>query len=54
MIYQIFKNNGDDFELVQECELEADMLLELANFRASGSEYKAELNKGSSSMVLGV
>lgn len=53
-MFQIFKKKGDDFELVHECEDHDEVLVKLAFFRVDGGEYIAELNKGSSSMVLGV
>ena len=54
MIYQIYKKNGEDFELVQEFELESDMLVALSALKASVEDCHAEINKGSSSMILGV
>lgn len=54
MIYQIFKKNGDDFELVHECETQDEALTKLAFLRVDGGEYKLELNGISNSTVLGV
>lgn len=54
MIYLIFKKNGEDFELVKECEDMDEVQVKLAFLRASGGEYHAEINNGSSSMILGV
>ena len=54
MIYQIFKKNGDDFELVHECETKDEALTKLAFLRVDGGEYRVELNNISMSAVLGV
>lgn len=54
MNYQIFKKNGEDFELVFESEDKDEMLVKLAFYRVDGGEYRAEMNFGSMAMTLGV
>jgi hypothetical protein len=54
MIYQIYKKNESDFELVGVFEVEADAMAELTTLRADGGDYHMELINGSFSTIMGV